>query len=102
MGNSLNRVTGVSERPQPASAPMAATAIARRPPAPLPETAPGAGLLAPAVPEPQLGDVDAGLVITEAAMCAYCFESIVSHLNGVPAVNGVPSVSPPPFANGKQ
>ena len=29
-----------------------------------------------------------GLVITEAAMCAYCFDSIVAHFNGVKAATG--------------
>jgi hypothetical protein len=38
-----------------------------------------------------------GLVITEAAMCAYCFDSIIAHFNGVRA-----ATVPPSFPNGSQ
>lgn len=93
MGQSLSAMIGrtptaadVATREHEEAPPAVLT---RRPPAPADDDAAMLDLLSD-VPDP-------GLVITEAAMCAYCFESIVGHFNGAAS-----SAAPPSFDNGSQ
>ena len=71
--------------------------LTRRPPAPMPRTGGDADADSDASVLLDLMSVpDPGLVITEAAMCAWCFQSIVGHFNGTTAA------APPSFDDGSQ